>query len=200
MAKSRSFASIFASIDSPESVSGFMLCVIATEKQTATMEITDIRLEAPPDSRPVDHSPEAAIQVNVTDVKGKPLAAANVTLDAERTDAARSAKTDAKGIVSLVPSGERMRQAHASDRCGLSGDDDGGDSCRQQRRRSPFNSNRARSTAASFRTKRASRSKGRRCASSLRRRIGIRRSQSRHSPGRRPHGQARPLAIAGPAR
>jgi Carboxypeptidase regulatory-like domain len=41
--------------------------------------------------------------VNVTDAKGRALAGAKVTLDAERTDAARPGTTDAAGAVTLVP-------------------------------------------------------------------------------------------------
>jgi hypothetical protein len=83
--------------------SGFMICLVAKEKQTATMEITDIRLEAAPDAESAQHPDEQPIQINVTDAKGKPVAGANVTLDAERKDAARSGKTDASGGVLLTP-------------------------------------------------------------------------------------------------
>ncbi len=84
-------------------ISGLMICLMATEKQTATIEILEMRFEAAPDAEHIDTAPEAPIDVNVTDMNGTPIAKANVTIDSERKDAARSAKTDAQGHVQLVP-------------------------------------------------------------------------------------------------
>src|SRR4051812_11362396 len=80
-----------------------MISLMATEKQTATMEVLELRFEAAPDAQPIARGDDPPIFITITDASGKPLAEANVTVDAERTGAARSAKTDVEGKVTLTP-------------------------------------------------------------------------------------------------
>ena len=94
-----------------------MICLMATEKQTATIQIADLRFEAPPDAEHAEQHDEPPITVVLTDSKDKPVAGATVTIDAERKDAARSAKSDAQGHVTLTPvsneAGQHMLQIDA---------------------------------------------------------------------------------------
>jgi len=100
-----------------KTMSGLMICVMATEGQTATLEISDIRFEAPAEQEHVAHVDDPPVLINLTDANGKPVKGAKVTIDAERKEAARTGKTDGQGSVTLTPlgneSGRHMIQIDA---------------------------------------------------------------------------------------
>jgi hypothetical protein len=85
---------------------GIVECAVAlwSDDKPAWLDVVGLSFSAAPDaqaSQKLGDDPE--IKFNVTTLDGKPLAGAKVTVDAERTNFARNAETDASGSVSIKP-------------------------------------------------------------------------------------------------
>jgi hypothetical protein len=114
-------------------VSRIMLQLIATEKQTATIELIDLRFEADADAQHVDYADEQPITITVVDKDDKPVKGAKVSVDAERKDAARSATTDASGKATITPLANETKRHmielsadNMAPQCVLFGEDESG--------------------------------------------------------------------------
>jgi hypothetical protein len=78
------------------------LGVQAGQVSPGVLELLDLRFEtAPGETVKVEEDPPVSFEV--TDVEGKPLAGALVTIDGERSSFARAKKTNEKGLATLTP-------------------------------------------------------------------------------------------------
>src|SRR5207247_6318870 len=92
----------------------------AGEQAPATFELVSLTFSVPEDAKPEKYKEDAPIIVKLVDNQDKPLAGAKVTVDAERTNFARPAVTDANGQATITPLGnETSRHSVRLEKSGI---------------------------------------------------------------------------------
>jgi hypothetical protein len=85
-------------------VTRLMLGLVAAEGKRGTLEVIELAFESAADAPPpAAAEAQAPITVEVVGRDGQPVAGATVTVDAERKEFARTAKTDASGRATVEP-------------------------------------------------------------------------------------------------
>ncbi|MHC4124685.1 MAG: M56 family metallopeptidase, partial [Planctomycetota bacterium] len=86
-----------------DDIIGLTLGVHSNENGFASFDLIDLRFEAAQNKTQEVMDEERSYTVNVLDIDGRPIEDALVTVDAERSNWAKSEYTDASGVVTLTP-------------------------------------------------------------------------------------------------